>query len=106
MEAMRRGDAVTMGQLLDASHDSLRDDFEISNDALNVLVEIARADVDCYGACITGTRFGGNAMVLVRTQAAHAFSNSVAQSYQRRTGLASSGYVCLAAECASVISLA
>ena len=40
-EAMKDGDAARLGKLMNASHDSLRDDFEVTNDALNVMVECA-----------------------------------------------------------------
>ncbi|MDA1044476.1 MAG: galactokinase, partial [Verrucomicrobia bacterium] len=48
-DAMEKGDAESLGLLMNASHDSLRDDFEVTNDELNVIVELARAQAGCYG---------------------------------------------------------
>ena len=57
-EVMAAGDAVRLGQLMDESHVSLRDDFEVSNEALNEMVELSRAQPGCYGARMTGAGFG------------------------------------------------
>ncbi len=64
-EAMLRGDVRSLGALMDASHASLRDDFEVSSPALDRMVEIARAQPGCYGARMTGAGFGGCAVALV-----------------------------------------
>ncbi len=68
--AMRRGDAVETGRLMNESHRSLRDDFEVSSDALNAMVECASAHPACFGARMTGAGFGGCAMALIRADAA------------------------------------
>ena len=47
---MQSGDAVASGKLMDESHESLRDDYEVSSAALNAMVEIARRHKACYGA--------------------------------------------------------
>ncbi len=54
IKAMRAGNVVELGLLLDASHASMRDDFEISNEALNIMVTVARRQSGCYGARMTG----------------------------------------------------
>jgi galactokinase len=102
-EAMRRGDAVEMGQLMDASHASMRDDFEISSDELNAMVTCARRERACYGARMTGGGFGGCAVALVRADAAHAFADTVAAAYQATTGLRPNVYVCTATDGAGVV---
>ena len=48
VEAMCRGDIATLGRLMNESHVSLRDDYEVSSDALNVMVEAAQAHAACY----------------------------------------------------------
>jgi galactokinase len=101
--AMRRGDAVEMGQLMDASHTSMRDDFEISSDELNAMVTCARREGACYGARMTGGGFGGCAVALVRADAAHAFADTVAAAYQAATGLKPNVYVCAATDGARVL---
>jgi galactokinase len=103
VEAMRRGDAVEMGQLMNASHVSLRDDFQVSSDKLNTMVTCAIREASCYGARMTGGGFGGCAVALVRSSSAHAFAANVARSYQGATGLAPNIYICAATNGAEVV---
>lgn len=105
-EAMRAGDAGRLGALMNASHDSLRDDFEVSTAALDALVTAARVQPDCYGARLTGAGFGGCAVALVRADRARAFVAAVTQAHEAATGQPPSLYVCRPAAGASVISLA
>ncbi|MFN8561903.1 MAG: galactokinase [Anaerolineae bacterium] len=102
--AMRAGDAVTLGKLMNASHVSMRDDFEISGDALNAFVDCAQAHAACYGARMTGGGFAGCAVALVRAEDAEAFAVSVAECYQHKTGRTPAVYVCHATDGAAVVS--
>ncbi|MFW5942629.1 MAG: galactokinase, partial [Chloroflexota bacterium] len=86
-EAMRGDDAQTMGRLMDESHASLRDDFEVSGEALNTMVSIARDQEGCLGARMTGAGFGGCAVALVETRIAETFAHDVARAYREATGL-------------------
>jgi galactokinase len=61
-----RGDLASIGPLLTASHASLRDDFQVSTDRLDVVVEAA-LDAGAYGARMTGGGFGGCAIALLET---------------------------------------
>ncbi len=99
--AMRRGDAAELGRLMDASHTSLRDDFEVTNDALNVMVASAQQEPGCYGARMTGAGFGGCAVALVEAGRSAAFAEAVAARYQAQTGIEPAVYVCTAADGAS-----
>ncbi len=103
-EAMRAGDAVTLGQLMYASHVSLRDDFEVSSDGLNLIVECAREHEACIGARMTGGGFGGCAVALVREDAAEDFAEKVAASYEQRSGIKPNVYVCHATDGAAIVS--
>ena len=58
-QAMLRGNATELGKLLIASHISLRDDFEVSGDALNAIVDCANEQTSCFGARMTGAGFNG-----------------------------------------------
>ena len=69
-EEMVRGDAAALGRLMNASHISLRDDFEVSSVELDAIVRCAQAQKECYGARMTGAGFGGCAVALVRADAA------------------------------------
>jgi galactokinase len=102
-KAMRAGDLKRLGELMDASHASLRDDFEVTNDALNTIVSLARAQPGCFGARMTGAGFGGCAVALVAPEQAEAFVRSVSEKYKQSTGNTSQCYVCQAADGASVV---
>jgi galactokinase len=93
VEAMRRGDAPALGHLMRQSHESLRDDYEVSSDALNAMVETAAARPGCYGARMTGAGFGGCAVAIVDEAAAERFVADVASEYNKMTGHEAAIYV-------------
>jgi galactokinase len=101
-EALRRGDAVGMGRLMVASHDSMRDDFEISCEELDVLVSCALGHKDCYGARMTGGGFGGCAVALVQARASRDFAEQVVSCYNNASGLTPAAYVCQASAGAEI----
>ena len=103
-EAMRRGDANEMGRLMNASHASMRDDFEISRWEMDLMVALAQSQPDCFGARMTGGGFGGAAVALVCAKHAQAFAADVAGAYRRGTGLEPQIYICTATDGASVIT--
>jgi galactokinase len=103
LRAAETRDAVELGQLMNASHDSLRDDFEVTNKELNVMVECARPAEGCFGARMTGAGFGGCAVALVRADVAEKFGNAVAGSYHKATGLTPKVYVCQPSNGAKVV---
>ena len=102
-EAMARGDAAEMGRLMDASHASMRDDFEISGPELNVMVDCAYGVPGCYGARMTGGGFAGCAVALVETDAATDFARSVGERYLAATSLTPAIYISHASDGASVV---
>ncbi len=102
-DAMRRGDAAELGRLMQQSHRSLRDDYEVSSDALNAMVECASAQEGCYGARMTGAGFGGCAIALVRAETAADFVARTAAAYQTKTGQTPAVYVCRASNGAEVV---
>lgn len=102
VEAMRRGDVATLGSLMNQSHASLRDDYEVSNDALDAMVESALAHPACHGARMTGAGFGGCAVAVVDAQAADDFSAAVTADYAAKTGHTPAVYVCRATNGAEV----
>ena len=91
--AMRAGDPLRLGVLMNESHAGLRDDFEVSSPALNRMVELAQVERVCYGARMTGAGFGGCAVALVESTQADAFSASVSRYYRQSTGLEARLYV-------------
>jgi galactokinase len=86
VEALRRGDGARLGALFDASHASQRDDYEVSVPEIDLLVSLARAEPDVLGARLTGGGFGGSIVVLVRSGAARAVAERVADAYGRPSG--------------------
>ena len=104
MQAMRTNDLVRLGNILNAGHSSLRDDFEVTNEALNQIVEAAQEQSSCYGARMTGGGFGGCAIALVDAGKVNAFVDSVEKAYREKSGLEPQIYVCKASAGASVVS--
>lgn len=101
--ALRAGDAGQMGQLMNASHASLRDDFAVTNEALNLMVEIAQRQPGCYGARMTGAGFGGCAVALVAADQADAFALAVTAEYAQASGLQPQVTISAAAQGAEVV---
>jgi galactokinase len=104
VEAMRRSDAAALGRLMNASHASLRDDFEVSSEALDTMVDAARAADGCYGARMTGAGFGGCAVALVQADVAESFASHVAASYQQAMEIEPHVYVCQATDGADLVA--
>ena len=103
-EAMARGDPAAVGVELNASHASLRDDFEVSTTSLNAMVECARRDEGCFGARLTGAGFGGCAVALVAAEDAATLAESVATCYRAATAIRPAVYLCHAAPGAELMS--
>ncbi len=85
--ALEAGDVAAVGAAMDASHVSLRDDFEVSSPALDALVGVARSVPGVIGARLTGAGFGGCTVNLVRDEAVGALRDAVLAQYEVRTGL-------------------
>ena len=101
-EAMAKGDAARLGVLMNASHDSLRDDFAVTNRELDVIVDIARKTAGCIGARMTGAGFGGCAVALVKAAEVEKFARDLAAAYKQATGLDPAIYVTRATAGASL----
>jgi galactokinase len=104
-EAMEGGDVAALGALMDESHVSLRDDYEVSSEALDAIVEIARSTDGCAGARMTGAGFGGCAVALVAASAEAAFVDAVQRAYAERTGHEARAYASRAAAGAGSVTL-
>jgi galactokinase len=102
-DAAGRGDAATTGRLMNESHRSLRDDFEVSSLALDTMVEIAQAQPGCYGARMTGAGFGGCAVALVEHHQSARFVERVTSTYAQEMSLTPRLYVTEATAGANVV---
>ena len=103
-EAMRADDAAGLGRLMNESHESLRQDFEVTNDGLDTMVDEARKAPGCFGARMTGAGFGGCAVALVARDQSKAFVGQVESGYRKATGLDPKAYVCRATNGAEVVA--
>jgi galactokinase len=81
--ALRQHDLVEVGRLFDASHASLRDDYEVSCDELDVSVEAARS-AGALGARMTGGGFGGSSIALLPADAVDTAVAAIAQAFAQR----------------------
>ncbi|MFH2040445.1 MAG: galactokinase [Chloroflexota bacterium] len=103
VDAMQNNRLVELGQILNASHASLRDDYEVSCPALNQIVECALRVPGCLGARMTGAGFGGCAVALLRADEASEFSTMVIETYYQKSGLTASVHICTAEAGASQV---
>ena len=91
-EALEAHDLARFGMLMNASHRSLRDDYEVSCRELDILVELAWSHPGVLGARMTGAGFGGCTVNLVENQSVDAFIQEVGQLYYKGTGLKADFY--------------
>ena len=101
-QALRKGDLITFGTLMDASHESLRRDFDVSCDELDEMTGIARDIHGAFGARMTGAGFGGCTVNLVSASAVDEFVKVVLTRYEDSTGRKPGVYVCRPSEGATV----
>jgi len=98
-------DAAGFGELMTASHYSLRDLYEVSSPELDALVEIAGGIMGCYGSRLTGAGFGGCTVSLVEKKRAESFSRALGKAYLSRTGKQARVFICQASRGAWVDKL-
>ncbi|MFI5384767.1 MAG: galactokinase [Fimbriimonadales bacterium] len=86
-EALDQNRTVAMGELMRASHESLRDDYEVSSPELDVMAEASWNSPGCIGARMTGAGFGGACVALVEGKCVETFADSVNLAYEKSSGL-------------------
>ena len=91
--ALESGNIEQFAQLMNASHDSLRDLFEVSSEPLNQLVNLARKQEYVLGCRLTGAGFGGCTVTLVASEKIETFKSAIAPAYTQATGLEATFYV-------------
>ena len=91
-EALKTANWSTLGALLFESHHSLRDDYQVSCEELDVLVELAQAEDDVFGARMTGGGFGGCIVALVNQEALSSVATSISEGYAQQIGLSPQCY--------------
>lgn len=93
VKALKRNDVESFGKLMNESHISLRDDYEVSCPEIDVLVEIAWATEGVIGSRITGGGFGGCTVSIVKNDAVDDLKRRVEKEYPKKTGLDAEVYI-------------
>lgn len=93
VEALKKGEIAYFGELMTASHISLRDDYEVTGPELDALAEAAWQVEGVLGSRMTGGGFGGCTVSLVRDEAIETFKAFVGKEYEEKTGLKADFYV-------------
>jgi galactokinase len=103
--ALTDGDYLKFGQLMTASHKSLRDDYEVTCVELEKLVSLAQQEKDgVLGACMTGGGFGGCTVTLLRSHALASIKQRIEKSYQSREGEKATFYITTPCRRAGVVA--
>ena len=93
VEALEADDVVKFGKLMNESHYSLRDDYDVTGKELDTLAELAWQIDGVIGSRMTGAGFGGCTVSLVKNEAIEAFKEKVGKAYTEKIGYAPSFYV-------------
>ena len=99
VEALKHNDLTKLGKLMGQSHESMRDDFEITVPQIDYLVELAQLVIGkTGGARMTGGGFGGCIVALAPHDKVEAVRKIIADNYEKQTGLEEDFYVCTASQ--------
>ena len=93
VEALKNNDIKLFGELMNASHVSLRDDYQVSCGEIDILVEEAWKIPGVVGSRITGGGFGGCTVSIVKDEAVEEFKEKIGAAYQEKTGKQADFYV-------------
>ena len=93
VKALKNNDIARFGELMNQSHISLRDDYEVSCEEIDILVNLAWKVPGVLGSRITGGGFGGCTVSIVKNDAVDAFMDQVGRGYQEKTGIVPEFYV-------------
>lgn len=105
LQALKKKELKEFGKLMDESHRSLRDDYEVTGKELDALVEAAWEQEGTIGARMTGAGFGGCAIAIVEDKAIDSFIRDVGQKYQQRIGYDATFYIAKIGDGAKEIKL-
>jgi galactokinase len=94
IEFLRTANVRGFGELMFASHESSRTNFENSTEELDILVRIAREEEGVYGSRLTGGGFGGATVSLIPAAESERIAKNLATKYQRQTGIECKTYLC------------
>lgn len=104
MEALKAKDVTWFGHLMEAAHESVRDNYEVSIPEVEAMLEAAHSSPGCIGARLTGAGWGGCVVAMVRESEVQDFAVSVAERYHRATSIRPDVFICNSATGAQVIA--
>lgn len=93
VEALKANDIAKFGKLMNASHESLRYDYEVSCEEIDILVDLAQAMPGVIGSRITGGGFGGCTVSIVKNEAVDTFIEEIGKAYLEKVGHEAEFYV-------------
>ena len=93
VEALRENDVELFGRLMNESHQSLKEDYQVSCREIDILVDMAQAMPGVLGSRITGGGFGGCTVSIVRNDAVDGFISQIGKTYQEKVGHEAEFYV-------------
>lgn len=93
VEALKANDVELFGKLMNASHESLRDDYEVSCEEIDILVDLAQAMPGVIGSRITGGGFGGCTVSIVKNDTVDKFIEEIGKTYLEKVGHKAEFYV-------------
>jgi galactokinase len=93
VKALKNNDMIKFGELMNGSHNSLRNDYEVTGHELDTLVDEARKINGVIGSRMTGAGFGGCTVSLVNEKSIDKFITDVGIAYMKKTGLSADFYV-------------
>ena len=93
VEALKNNDIALFGKLMNASHESLKTDYEVSCPEIDLLVDLAQAMPGVIGSRITGGGFGGCTVSIVKNDTVDRFVKEIGSAYQKETGHEAEFYI-------------
>ena len=93
VEALKNNQTELFGKLMNASHESLKNDYEVSCGEIDILVDLAQEMPGVLGSRITGGGFGGCTVSIVKNEAIDDFIDSIGKAYQKKVGHSAEFYV-------------
>ena len=93
VKALKAGNLMKFGQLMNQSHISLRDDYQVSCKEVDILVDLAWGVLGVFGSRITGGGFGGCTVSIVKNNSVDKFIQVVGEGYKEKTGIEPEFYV-------------
>ncbi|HEU5140969.1 MAG TPA: galactokinase [Bacillales bacterium] len=97
-KVLKKGDVAIFGDLMKQSHESLRDDYEVTGLELDALFNAQKEVRGCVGTRMTGAGFGGCTVSIVLSEAVPEFKKQVQEKYEQETGFVPSFYICEAGD--------